>query len=151
MKKFLLTFAALLSMTMVMAQGENGYGRKAPQQMTSEEMLSQMTNKLGLNNEQKTKVAALNKEYQDVFQRPNFGNFQGRNNNGSSNANGRPQMTDEMKAQMKERMSRRQDYEKKLKGILSDSQYQTYQQMMPKRGHGGMGGHNHQRQSPDNQ
>ncbi len=46
MKKILLTFVALLSMTMAMAQGENGYGQKMPKQMTPEEMTSLMTGKL---------------------------------------------------------------------------------------------------------
>ncbi len=154
MKKILLTFVALLSMTMAMAQGENGDGPKAPKQMTPEEMTTQMTSKLGLNEEQKAKVSALNQEYQDVFQGPGFGNKPPKmGENGTSGTNERPKMTEEMKTKMKEHMARRQEYETQLKGILSDSQYQTYQKMMPRHGHGGHGNHegNDQGQAPDNQ
>ena len=147
MKKILLTFVALLSMTMAMAQSNNSYGQKGPRQMTPEEMTDLMAGKLGLNDAQKTKVAALNKEYKDLFQRPAFGK-RPRKMDGTG-MNGLPQMTDEMKAKIKEHMAKRQEYESQLKSILSDSQYQTYLNMMFRHGHGGPFGHNHP--SPDNQ
>ena len=150
MKKILLTFIALLSMTMTMAQSDNSYGQKAPKSMTPEEMTTLMAGKLGLNNAQKTKVAALNKEYKDLFQRPNFGK-RPRKMEGTTppGMKGWPEMTDEMKAKIKEHIAKRQEYESQLKSILSDSQYQTYQNMMFRHGHGGPFGHNHP--SPDNQ
>lgn len=150
MKKILLTFVALLSMTMVMAQGENGYGQKMPKQMTPEEMTSLMTGKLGLNDEQKIKVAALNMEYKDLFQRQGFGKRPSKMDGSvSSGMNMRSEMTEEMKTKMKEHRARMQEYKSQLKSILSDSQYQTYQKMMPGRGHGGPSGQD--RPSPDNQ
>ena len=103
MKKILLTFVALLSMTMAMAQGENGYGQKMPKQMTPEEMTSLMTGKLGLNDEQKIKVAALNMEYKDLFQRQGFGKRPSKMDGSvSSGMNMRSEMTEEMKTKMKE-------------------------------------------------
>lgn len=150
MKKILLTFVAILSMTTAMAQGDNGDGHKMHKQMTSEEMTSRMASKLGLNEEQTTEVSALNKEYQDLFQRPMGNKPPKMDTDSSSGTNERPKMTDEMKAKMKEHMARRQEYESKLKSILSDSQYQTYQEMMPKHGHRSPEG-NHQGQAPDQQ
>ena len=71
MKKILLTMVALLSMTAMMAQTTG-----APKKMTHEEMTTQMTSQLKLTDAQKTKVATLNKEYQDYLmpeppQKPN--------------------------------------------------------------------------------
>jgi hypothetical protein len=43
---------------------------------------------------------------------------------------------------MKQRFEKRQEYEKKLKEILTDDQYKKYQEMRPgRRGFGGRGGH----------
>jgi Spy/CpxP family protein refolding chaperone len=42
---------------------------------------------------------------------------------------------------MQQRMEQRQEYEKKLKDILTDDQYKTYQeQQQQRRGRGGRGG-----------
>ena len=67
MKKILLVMMALLTMTTAMAQPSD---RKAPKKMTHQEMTTQMTSKLKLNDAQKAKVAALNKEYQDILMPP---------------------------------------------------------------------------------
>ena len=60
MKKIFLTMVALLSMTAMMAQNENGNNgeRKAPKQLTPEEMTEKMATDLSLTAEQKTKVLA---------------------------------------------------------------------------------------------
>lgn len=136
MKKFILTFVALLSMTMAMAQNDNS-NQQASRQMTAEKMTMIMTDKLGLSDAQKTAVEALNKKYQDLFERPMRGHRpQGMDPNNNAGPAQRPEMTEEMKAKMKEYMAKRREYENQLKSILSDSQYQTYQSMMPGRGHG---------------
>jgi hypothetical protein len=105
---------------------------------------------LGLNDEQKIKVAALNMEYKDLFQRQGFGKRPSKMDGSvSSGMDMRSEMTEEMKTKMKEHRARMQEYKSQLKSILSDSQYQTYQKMMPGRGHGGPSGQG--RPSPDNQ
>ena len=54
----------------------------------------------------------------------------------------RPELTDEQKAKMKENMEKRQEYDKKLKDILTDEQYKQYEKMRPGRhGHHGHRGH----------
>ncbi len=98
-------------------------------------------NKLGLNDEQYAKVKALNEKYADILKRPAM---RGMRPNGFGNMdNGeRPQMTEEMKNMMEEHRTKRLAYENELKSILSTSQYTTYQNMMPKRGHRGPEGEN---------
>ena len=66
MKTILMTVLAFLSLTVALAQSNNAE-RKAPRKMTHEEMTTQMVSQLKLNDAQKTKVAALNKEYQDYL------------------------------------------------------------------------------------
>lgn len=155
MKKIILTFVALLSMTMAMAQNDDCC-KQAPKQMTAEMMTTMMTGKLGLSDAQKAKVEALNNKYQDLFQHRmrNF-NSPKTGDSKTSTSDRRPQMTDEMKAQMRDKMkefrAKRQEYESQLKSILSDSQYQTYQQLKPGRGYGRFHGHNNINQPAENQ
>ena len=137
MKKILLTMVALMTMTCAMAQ--NNESKKAPKKMTTAEMTTQMTSKLGLSDEQATKVKLLNEEYADVLKGPGMGGHrpQIKSENDSSDNNNRPKLTDEQIAQMKQKMEKRQEYNTKLKAILSESQYKTYQQMQPRHGRKG--------------
>ena len=128
MKKIFLVMMALLTMTTAMAQPSD---RKAPKKMTHQEMTTQMTSKLKLNDAQKAKVAALNNEYQDILMPPappKRGN----------DSKPEPPKTDGDKAAPKKpdskHMAKRQEYEKKLKQILTDEQYKTYQKMQPHHG-----------------
>lgn len=128
MKKILLTMAALLSMTAMMAQTTGGE-RKAPKKMTHEEMTTQMTSQLKLTDAQKTKVAALNKEYQDYLmpeppQKPN-------GQAGNSGEKAKPKKAGDKKQGVVNHQAKRQEYEKKLKTILTDDQYKSYQKMGP--------------------
>lgn len=133
MKKILLTMVALLSMTTMMAQ-TSSTERKAPRRMTHEEMTSQMTIRLNLTDAQKTQVAALNKEYQDYLmpqppQRP-------KGEKADSSKEGKKDGSQGQKPEMKrpdnsKNQAKRQEYEKKLKEILSDDQYENYQAMVP--------------------
>ncbi|MBR2231490.1 MAG: DUF4890 domain-containing protein [Prevotella sp.] len=134
MKKIILMMVALLSMTAMMAQTNNGE-RKAPKKMTHEEMTSQMNSKLKLSSDQKTKVAALNKEYQDYLmpeppQKPE----------GDKDSNSKKQKDSKKSASKKpdqkpstngQNQAKRQEYDKKLKQILTDDQYKNYQKMQP--------------------
>lgn len=144
MKKIMLTMIAAMTMTMSLAMAQNpsdGKPNRHPEPMTVEQITTQMQTKLGLNDEQYAKVKALNEKYADILKRPAM---RGMRPNGFGNMdNGeRPQMTEEMKNMMEEHRTKRLAYENELKSILSTSQYTTYQNMMPKRGHRGPEGEN---------
>ncbi len=142
MKKILFTLVALLSMTTAMAQDKNG-APQPPKKKTHQEITTEMNTQLKLSADQKTKVAALNKEYQDVLNGPGPGGPGGpgmgkgnssKNGNKAGNSDGRPEppkMTDAQKKQMQQHHAKRQEYEKKLQGILSADQYKSYQKMRP--------------------
>ena len=137
MKKFMLTIIAAMTMSLAMAQNPaDGKPNRHPEPMTVEQITTQMQTKLGLNDDQYAKVKALNEKYADILKRPAM---RGMRPNGFGNMdNGeRPQMTEEMKNMMEEHRTKRLAYENELKSILSTSQYTTYQNMMPKRGHRG--------------
>ena len=127
MKKILLVMMALLTMTTAMAQPSD---RKAPKKMTHQEMTTQMTSKLKLNDAQKAKVVALNKEYQDILMPPEppkmaDGSRPEPPKNGDKAMPKKPDS---------KHMAKRQEYEKKLKQILTDEQYKNYQKMQPPHG-----------------
>ena len=138
----MLTMIAAMTMSLAMAQNpSDGKPNRHPEPMTVEQITTQMQSKLGLNDEQYAKVKALNEKYADILKRPAM---RGMRPNGFGNMdNGeRPQMTEEMKNMMEEHRTKRLAYENELKSILSTSQYTTYQNMMPKRGHRGPEGEN---------
>ena len=142
MKKIMLTMIAAMTMSLAMAQNpSDGKPNRHPEPMIVEQITTQMQTKLGLNDEQYAKVKALNEKYADILKRPAM---RGMRPNGFGNMdNGeRPQMTEEMKNMMEEHRTKRLAYENELKSILSTSQYTTYQNMMPKRGHRGPEGEN---------
>ena len=146
MKKMLLMLVALFSMTVAMAQNANG---RQPRKMDATTVTTMMTQRLGLNADQQKKVEALNKKYESVL-RPGFGGPRpekggtrpqmGQGSVQGKSAGQLPELTDEQKAEMKQRFEQRAAYEKELKGILSEDQYKTYQQMRP---HHGMRGRHH--------
>ena len=152
MKKIVLMMVALLSMTAIQAQeNEKNSERqfRGPRQMTPEQMTERMSDNLKLTDEQKTKVLALNKEYEKVIAGPGMRAPRPQNTDGESGAttqqnqqrSERPQITDAQREEMKQRMEKRQEYEKKLKDILTDDQFKTYQeQQQQRRGRGGFGG-----------
>lgn len=124
---------ALLSMTGVMAQTRTDES-KAPKRMTHEEMTTQMSSRLNLTDAQKTQVAALNKEYQDYLmpqppQQSNKG--QTTSSTKGKKADKKGQKGSEQPTAGSQNQAKRQEYEKKLKAILSSDQYQSYQAMRP--------------------
>jgi Spy/CpxP family protein refolding chaperone len=151
MKKIALMIVALLSMTAVQAQeNENKNQPREHKQMTVAERTDRLAKTLELSDDQKTKVLELNKEYEKVLEGPSMRGPRPPKPDGESGAtaqNGqqrpeRPQLTDAQREEMKQRFEKRQEYEKKLKEILTDDQYKKYQEMRPgRRGFGGRGGH----------
>ena len=157
MKKIFLTMVAIMAMTAAVAQqSDNNKGeRKGPKQPTPAEMTERMSKELSLSEDQKAKVLALNKEYQDMFKGgPRMGGGRPpKNIDGQTGASEqqekkeRPQLTDAQKQEMKQKMeqqrAKHEEYNAKLKNILTDDQYTTYQKMHQrhgKHGKGGMGG-----------
>jgi hypothetical protein len=122
-----------------------------------------MAQDLKLTDEQKTKVLALNKEYQDVLKAPRGprgprpegkqgkrpqtdGKTEATEQQGGKQKGQRPELTEEQKAKMKAHHAKREEYDKKLKQILTDDQYKSW-----KKRHGRHGGHrNGQRQQTAN-
>ena len=157
MKKIVMTMVALLTMTAAVAQDNNSENRQRREfkKPTPEEMTTRMTESLKLDDKQQKKVLELNKEYENVLGGPGMGRGFGRGQRGprpdgqtgaSQNNNNqqrpeRPQMTEEQRAKMQQMMEKRQEYDKKLKEILTDDQYKTYQKQNRRRGgRGGRGG-----------
>jgi hypothetical protein len=157
MKKIVMTMVALLTMTAAVAQDNNSENRQRREfkKPTPEEMTTRMTESLKLDDKQQKKVLELNKEYENVLGGPRMGRGFGRGQRGprpdgqtgaSQNNNNqqrpeRPQMTEEQRAKMQQMMEKRQEYDKKLKEILTDDQYKTYQKQNQRRGgRGGRGG-----------
>ena len=109
MKKIVLMMVALLSMTAVQAQESDKQQFRGPRQMTPEQMTERMSNNLKLTDEQKTKVLALNKEYEKVIAGPGMRAPRPQNTDGESGATTqqnqqrpeRPQMTDTQREEMK--------------------------------------------------
>lgn len=142
MKKIVLTMVALLSMTAMMAQSENAE-RKAPKQVTPAEMTANMAKTLNLTEEQTTKVGALNEEYKDYLRGPRMGGGRPPKADAKTGATpqegkGRPELTDEQKAKMKEHRAKREEYDKKLQQVLTADQYKSW-----KKQHGRHGRHGH--------
>lgn len=69
MKKIMMTMLALLCMTVASAQ-QTVTSSRQPRQFDATTQTSLMAEKLGLSSDQKTKVEALNKEYAELFTRP---------------------------------------------------------------------------------
>ena len=142
MKKIFLAMVALLSMTAMMAQDNNNGERKAPKQLTPEEMTEKMATDLSLTAEQKAKVLVLQKEYQDINRGPRMGGMRGPRPqvDGQGQRPERPQLTEEQRAEMQKQMERRREYNDKLKGILTAEQFEKYQKQF-RHGHrpGGFG------------
>ena len=162
MKKIVMTMVALLTMTAAVAQNNENRERREFKKPTPEEMTNRMAESLKLDDKQKDKVLELNKEYEGVLMGgPGMGRGFGRGQrgprpdgeSGATQNNGQqrprtqlPELTDEQKAQMKQQMEKRQEYDKKLQKILTDEQYKTYQEQHQRRGgRGGFGGPRGQR------
>jgi hypothetical protein len=153
MKKIVLTMVALLSMTVMQAQNNDKCeckkgAKKEMRKMTPEMMTEKMTKELSLTDAQKTKVLALNKEYQDVLKGPKMGGPRPQKPQADAETGAteqrpeRPQLTDAQKAEMKQMKAKRDEYNKKLKSILNDEQYKKYEKMQKRHGrHGGRHGH----------
>lgn len=150
MKRFFLTMIAAAALTFA-ANAQQG---NRPEPPTPEQTTERMAQQLELTDAQKSQVLALNTEYQDVIGRPFGGPGMGRpngprpeggeepdgvsgaTNNGNPPAQGNPpELTEEQKAKFEEMRTKREEYNTKLKAILTDDQYAKYEESQ-KPGHG---------------
>ena len=140
MKKFILTIVAALTMTAATAQEEKNEQRE-PRQITPEAMTDRMAKQLELTDDQKAKVLELNKAYADMFKGPGMrpqrpmGERRARPE-GDNQERQRPQMTEEQKEAMKKMFEKREEYNTKLKDILTEAQMEKYKSMNQRHGRG---------------
>lgn len=123
MKKIVLTMVALLMMSAAMAQNatceckDNHKGHKG---FSPEKRVEMLAKRLGLTDEQKAKIIALDKEVMADMKASKDASEEAR------------------KEMFEKHMKKQQEMDKKLKDILTAEQYAEYQKMKPKRGgHGG--------------
>lgn len=140
MKKFILTIVAALSLTAATAQEKKDEQRE-PRQITPEAMTDRMAKQLELTDDQKAKVLELNKAYADMFKGPGMrpqrpmGERRARPE-GDNQERQRPQMTEEQKEAMKKMFEKREEYNTKLKDILTEAQMEKYKSMNQRHGRG---------------
>lgn len=119
MKKIVLTMVALLMMSAAMAQNatceckDNHKGRKG---FSPEKRVEMLAKKLGLTDEQKAKIIALDKEMMADMKA----------NKDVEEKN--------KKERFEKRMKKHKEMDKKMKEILTAEQYAEYQNMKPKMG-----------------
>ena len=159
MKKILSILVALVILTLTASAQSDG---NRPQRSTPEQITNRMAEQLSLTDAQKSQVLTLNTEYQDVIGGPGFGHGRpgGGHNNGqhngqhnrpdgatgaTDNANAnhpqRPELTEEQKAKFEEMRTKREEYNTKLKAILTADQYTKYEESQRRGPHGGNGHH----------
>ena len=131
-----------------------------PPKPTPEQTTERMAEQLTLTDAQKAQVLTLNTEYQDFIGGPGMGGPRmggpnggqrpgGHRPDGASGAtapnNGqppqRPELTEEQKAKFEEMRTKREEYNTKLKAILTDDQYAKYEESQKRGPRGGFGQH----------
>lgn len=147
---------ALVSMTQAMAMNsvdntlDKGRDKMADKHRTHRmyrmnrhdgDITGMMVQKLGLDKKQAAKLKELNSEYSDLFQRPDRSG-QMKRQEGVKRQEPTEAERAEMRQSFEKRKARQQEYDGKLKGILTTEQYAQYEQMKPKHGpgHHGKGG-----------
>ncbi len=134
---------AMFSVTSASAQKGDRPEKPTPAQVTE-----RMAEQLSLTDAQKSQVLDLNTEYQDVIGDPGMGGHgcpKGQKPDGVSGATDnsgdassstasstarpqRPELTDEQKAKMEEMKAKRDEYNTKLKAILTADQLAKYEE-----------------------
>ncbi len=160
MKKMVLALVAMMTMTAAMAQGDNQKGEANRRKMNKTEMIKNRTNetvkKYGLNEQQAAKLLELNTKFADVMG-PGMRGPGGRGPRGNGGARprpddnttaqqpqtdgkqkgNRPEMTEEMREQMKAQRQKRQEamkkYDTELQAIMTADQFKAYKADQEKR------------------
>jgi hypothetical protein len=149
MKKIMMTMAVALMMSAAAfaqsdnqsccnAQSGNKQGQRPSQEQMAQRMTEQMVSTYGLTDAQKTKLLALNKKYAGKVplggprggKGPGRGPKPGSNNgtkvDGQTGATYQAPPSEEMTKRRQEMKTNREAYNKELKAIFTDAQYQKY-------------------------
>lgn len=107
-----------MAMTVAFAQNNDNRGeRRGPRQMDATEMTNRMSERLGLNDSQKTKVLELNKELVKTRE---------------AEMKNRKDAKNDRQKQFEAMRKNQEKYESELKKILTEDQYKQYQHMRPR-------------------
>lgn len=113
-----MTMIVAMAMTVAFAQNNDNRGeRRGPRQMDATEMTNRMSERLGLNDSQKTKVLELNKELVKTRE---------------AEMKNRKDAKNDRQKQFEAMRKNQEKYESELKKILTEDQYKQYQQMRPR-------------------
>lgn len=113
-----MTMVVAMAMTVAFAQNNDNRGeRRSPRQMDATEMTNRMSERLGLNDSQKTKVLELNKELVKTRE---------------AEMKNRKDAKNDRQKQFEAMRKNQEKYESELKKILTEDQYKQYQQMRPR-------------------
>ena len=148
MKKLILAFVALMTMTSVQAQDDNNSARGERRQFDRTEMLKRRTDetvkKYGLNEEQAAKLLELNTKYAGKMGAgmgaPRDGRRGGARPDAGRDRNRqqgqRPGLTEEQRQNMEKQRAERQaameQYAAELQAIMTPEQYEAYKADMEK-------------------
>lgn len=137
MKKIMMTLAVALMLSgAAFAQRSNKNGERPTQEQIAQRMTERMASTYGLTDAQKTKVLALNKKYAGKLPMGGFRGFRGgRGARGSqqtaktdaqTGATQQAPSSEERAKRRQEMKANREAYQKELKAIFTDAQYQKY-------------------------
>ncbi len=130
MKKIMMTLAVALMLSgAVFAQRSNKNGERPTQEQIAQRMTERMASTYGLTDAQKTKVLALNKKYAGKLPMGGFRGGRGARGSQQTAQTGATQQAPSSEEQQKRRQemkANREAYQKELKAIFTDAQYQKY-------------------------
>ena len=153
MKKLILAFVALMTITSVQAQDDNNSSRGERRRFDRTEMMKRRTDeavkKYGLNEEQAAKLLELNTKYADRMGQgmgaPRAGagrrggarpSFDANRGGGNRQQGQRPELTEEQKQNMEKMRAQREEamkqYDEELQAIMTADQYKAYKADMEK-------------------
>ena len=134
MKKIMMTLAVALMLSgAAFAQRSNKNGERPTQEQIAQRMTERMASTYGLTDAQKTKVLALNKKYAGKLPMGGFrggrgarGSQQTAKTDAQTGATQQAPSSEERAKRRQETKANREAYQKELKAIFTDAQYQKY-------------------------
>lgn len=134
MKKIMMTLAVALMLSgAAFAQRSNKNGERPTQEQIAQRMTERMASTYGLTDAQKTKVLALNKKYAGKLPMGGFRGFRGARGSqqtaktdAQTGATQQAPSSEEQQKRRQEMKANREAYQKELKSIFTDAQYQKY-------------------------
>lgn len=124
MKNYLFLLFVILLGFSFSANAQSNKGNR-PEKPTPAQMTEKLAQELNLTDDQKAKVLALNEEYADYIGGPKHGFKPPKDGEKPDGGQKPPELTDEQKAEFEAKKAKRDEYETKLKAILTDEQITT--------------------------